>query len=292
LILFIDRILGFARLVTTLEVSRYLLSMEWGFLAAGLFVGIMVGMTGVGGGSLMTPILIFGFAVQPAIAVGTDLLFAAITKAGGIWSYWKHQVIQWKVVFRLAAGSLPATLFTLWLMNELGMHEGAHSDIITKALGIALILTSSALLLKGWIGGLLRARQGHPIVTALYRIRQDDQHRVMFTMLTGIGLGVMVTISSVGAGALGAVILLFLYPNLRAVEIVATDIAHAVPLTLIAGLGHSAVGTVNWELLGYLLAGSLPGIWIGSHLGVRISDKIMRPLLAIILISVGIKCLV
>jgi hypothetical protein len=266
--------------------------MDWGFLVAGLFVGIMIGMTGVGGGSLMTPILIFGFSVQPAIAVGTDLLFAAVTKAGGIWSYSKHQVIKWKVVIRLAAGSIPATLVTLWLMNELGMHEGAHSDIITKALGIALILTSSALLLKGWIGGILRAREGHPVVTALYRVRQDGQHKVLLTALTGAGLGVMVTISSVGAGALGAVILLFLYPKLKAVEIVATDIAHAVPLTFVAGLGHSAVGTVDWGLLTYLLAGSLPGIWIGTHLGMRISDKVMRPLLAVILIAVGIKCLV
>jgi hypothetical protein len=130
------------------------------------------------------------------------------------------------------------------------------------------------------------------VVTALYRVRQDGQHKVLLTALTGAGLGVMVTISSVGAGALGAVILLFLYPKLKAVEIVATDIAHAVPLTFVAGLGHSAVGTVDWGLLTYLLAGSLPGIWIGTHLGMRISDKVMRPLLAVILIAVGIKCLV
>jgi hypothetical protein len=156
---------------------------------------------------------------------------------------------------------------------------------------VALILTSSALLLKGWIGGILRAREGHPVVNALYRVREDDRHKAIFTVLSGAGLGMMVTISSVGAGALGAVILLFLYPRLRGVEIVATDIAHAVPLTLLAGLGHSAVGTVDWGLLLYLIAGSLPGIWIGSHLGVRIPDTVMRPLLAVILIAVGIKCL-
>jgi hypothetical protein len=265
--------------------------MEWGFLVAGLFVGIMVGMTGVGGGSLMTPILIFGFSIQPAVAVGTDLLFAAITKAGGIWSYWRHDVINWLVVKRLAMGSVPATLLTLWGMSVLGMHEGAHSEFITQALGVALILTSSALLLKSWIGGLLRAREGHPVVNALYRVREDERHKAVLTVLSGAGLGVMVTISSVGAGALGAVILLFLYPRLKAVEIVATDIAHAVPLTFLAGLGHSAVGTVDWSLLFYLVAGSLPGIWIGSHLGVRIPDTVMRPLLAVILIAVGLKCL-
>ncbi|MCX4187262.1 sulfite exporter TauE/SafE family protein [Methylophaga sp. OBS4] len=265
--------------------------MEWGFIGAGLFVGIMVGMTGVGGGSLMTPILIFVFSIQPAIAVGTDLLFAAITKTGGIWAYWRHGVVKWPVVMRLAAGSLPATLATLWLISATGMHEGQHNDLITKALGVALILTSSALLLKGWIGRLMRAQEGHPVVNALYRMRQDEQHKAMMTVITGACLGVMVTLSSVGAGALGAVVLLFLYPRMKGVEIVATDIAHAVPLTAIAGLGHSAVGTVDWSLLLYLLIGSLPGIAIGSFLGVKISDQIMRPLLAVILVLVGIKCL-
>lgn len=265
--------------------------MEWGFLAAGLFVGIMVGMTGVGGGSLMTPILIFGFSIQPAVAVGTDLLFAAITKTGGIWAYWRHGVVKWKVVIRLALGSVPATLLTLWWMSATGVHEGGNAELITKALGAALILTSSALLLKSWLGGILRARQGHPVVNALYNLRQDERHKALLTIITGAFLGVMVTLSSVGAGALGAVILLFLYPKLKGVEIVATDIAHAVPLTALAGLGHSAVGTVDWGLLGYLLMGSLPGIAIGSLLGVKISDQVMRPLLAVILVLVGLKCL-
>ena len=266
--------------------------MEWGYTLAGLFVGIMVGMTGVGGGSLMTPILIFGFAVQPAIAVGTDLLFAAITKAGGVWAYWRHGVVNWLVVKRLAMGSVTTTLLTLWALNSTGVGEGQHNDLITTALGVALILTSSALLLKKAIGGLLQARTGHPVVNALYRVRQDEKHKAMATVFTGAFLGVMVTMSSVGAGALGAVILLFLYPKMKGVEIVATDIAHAVPLTAIAGLGHSTVGTVDWSLLSFLVIGSLPGIYIGSHLGVKISDRVMRPLLAILLLLVGIKCLV
>lgn len=265
--------------------------MEWGFLLAGLFVGIMVGMTGIGGGSLMTPILIFGFGIQPVIAVGTDLLFAAVTKAGGVWAYWRHGVVNWPVVAKLAAGSLPATLLTLWFLSS-GISEGNHDALITNALGIALILTSSALLLKGWLGGIMQAQAGHPLVNVLYKLREDQQHKTIATIVTGVVIGVMVTLSSVGAGALGAVALLFLYPRMKGVEIVATDIAHAVPLTLVAGLGHSAVGTVNWELLGWLLVGSLPGIYIGSHLGIRIPDKIMRTVLAVILIAVGVKCLI
>ena len=265
--------------------------MEWGLLIAGLFVGIMIGMTGVGGGSLMTPILIFGFAVQPAIAVGTDLLFAAITKAGGVWAYLKHDTINWTVVKRLGLGSVPATILTLWFLSSLGIDDGKHSDLITTALGVALILTSSALLLKGFIAGILRATAGHPVVNMLLSMREDEQHKTMATILTGAFLGVMVTMSSVGAGALGAVALLFLYPQMKGVQIVATDIAHAVPLTAIAGLGHATVGTVDWSLLSYLVMGSLPGIYIGSRLSVKIPDHIMRTLLAVLLLMVGIKCL-
>lgn len=265
--------------------------MGWEFILAGLFVGTMVGMTGVGGGSLMTPILIFGFAIQPAVAVGTDLLFAAITKSGGILSYWRHGVVNWLVVRRLAMGSVTTTLLTLWVLHVSGANEGQHSDVITAALGIALILTSSALLLKSTIANILQAQAGHPLVSALYKIRQDEQHKAMATVLTGALLGVMVTVSSVGAGALGAVVLLFLYPKMKGVEIVATDIAHAVPLTAIAGIGHSTMGTVDWSLLSYLLLGSLPGIYIGSHLGIKIPDTVMRPLLAILLLVIGVKCL-
>lgn len=266
--------------------------MEYGYTLAGLFVGIMIGMTGVGGGSLMTPILIFGFAVQPVIAVGTDLLFAAITKSGGILAYLRHGAINWMVVKRLAIGSVPASLITLYFLNLTGVSSGEHDKFITSALGVALILTSSALLLRGSITNIMHVRAGHPVVSALYRVRQDESHKAVATIATGAFLGVMVTMSSVGAGALGAAALLFLYPKMKGVEIVATDIAHAVPLTAIAGLGHSAVGTVDWSLLSYLVIGSLPGIYIGSHLGTKISDTIMRPLLAVLLLGVGVKCLI
>lgn len=266
--------------------------MDLSLIFAGLGVGLMIGMTGVGGGSLMTPILIFGFSISPAVAVGTDLLFAAMTKAGGIFSYMRHGVVNWKVVRRLAMGSLPATIITLLVLHY-GQFDGdAQAALITHALGIALILTSSAILFKGVIGDWLQARQSNVAVTALYRLRTDAQYKAVSTIVTGILLGVMVTLSSVGAGALGAAVLLFLYPKMRGVEIVATDIAHAVPLTALAGLGHASVGTVDWHLLSMLVIGSLPGIYIGSHLGVRIPDKLMRPLLAVLLFGVGLKCLI
>lgn len=265
--------------------------MDWGFILAGLGVGIMVGMTGVGGGSLMTPILIFGFSISPMIAVGTDLLFAAVTKAGGVWSYWRHGVVHWQVVRRLALGSLPATMLTLAILHQLEVEGEQLSIIITRALGVALVLTSSAILLKGVVGDWLQTRQDNTAVSALYSLRIEGKQKALATIVTGACLGVMVTLSSVGAGALGAAILLFLYPKMRGVEIVATDIAHAVPLTALAGFGHASVGTVDWHLLGWLVMGSLPGIYIGSHLGVRISDKIMRPLLAVLLFGVGLKCL-
>jgi len=277
--------------LSALLFARHTSSMELGFTFAGFIVGIMVGMTGVGGGSLMTPILIYLFHINPAVAVGTDLLFAALTKAGGVWAYWKKGVVNWQVVKRLAMGSVTTTLLTLWLLHQTGVSEGEHNTLITTALGIALILTSSALLLKSWIGGIMRSKENNVLVSALYRMREDEKHKATATVMMGAALGVMVTLSSVGAGALGAVALLFLYPRMRGVEIVATDIAHAVPLTLIAGLGHSAVGTVNWNILFFLILGSLPGIFIGSKLGVKIPDHIMRPLLAVILFSVGVKCL-
>ncbi len=265
--------------------------MEWGYTLAGLFLGIILGMTSVGGGSITTPVLIFGFSIQPAIAVGTALLYSAITKSGGIWAYWRHGVIHWIVVKRLVIGSVPAAFIVLYFLHKTGMSEGQHSELITVALGIALILTSSALLLQGTITKFLHARTKYLATSELYRVRQDEDGKAVATIAVGVFLGVMVTISSVGAGALGAVILLFLYPQMKGVEIVATTIAYSVPLTAIAGLGYATVGTVDWSLLAFLLIGSLPGIYIGSHLGVKIPDAVMRPLLAVLLFAVGVRCL-
>ena len=236
-----------------------------------------MGLTGVGGGSLMTPLLVLLFGIHPATAVGTDLLHAAITKAGGTYVHAKERRVDWRITGLLAAGSLPAAVATLWGLHEMsgGLKDG--SKIITITLGIALLLTAVALLLHSRLHRLSRTH------------RTDVNHHPAFTVITGVVLGFLVSISSVGAGALGVTALFFLYPRLRAARVVASDLAHAVPLTLVAGLGHWLFGSVDWSLLGSLLVGSLPGIYLGSHLVGRIPDRVLRVLLAIVLVLVGTK---
>ena len=254
--------------------------MDWLYTISGFFVGFIVGVTGVGGGSLMTPLLVLVFGVAPATAVGTDLLYAALTKMGGSWAHSRRGTVDWKVVRLLAAGSVPAALFCLGALHYLALDEKHLKALITSVLSVALLLTALALLLKPWLQKLGSSPEG-----VAYELHAH--HLPGATIFTGAVLGVLVTISSVGAGALGVVVLLFLYPRTPMAKIVGTDIAHAVPLTLVAGLGHAALGTVNFGLLGSLLVGSLPGIWLGSHLGVKIPDRILRPILATMLMLIG-----
>jgi len=256
--------------------------MDWGYTVSGLLVGVLVGLTGVGGGSLMTPLLVYVFGIAPVKAVGTDLLFAAITKSGGVWIHSRLKTIEWRIVGILAAGSVPASLLTTYLLQQIGVHNEQLNTIITTALGFALILTSIALLFKGEFQQLGRRLSGQ-------KLSAWKQWRWAVTIGAGIVLGVLVTLTSVGAGALGAAILFFLYPGLPTVRIVGTDIAHAVPLTAVAGLGHLHMGTVDFVLLGSLLLGSLPGIYLGSRLSHRVPEKVMRPILASMLMLIGVK---
>lgn len=262
--------------------------MELGYIFAGLIVGFVVGLTGVGGGSLMTPLLIFGFGIPPLTAVGTDLLFAALTKAGGIWAHWRHHTIQWRIVGLLALGSIPSTLIALQILKLLQARDLQLEGLINTALGIALVLTALALPMKSW---LQRAAAKSALPGALQPARSLGRERftTVSTIVMGAVLGFLVTLSSIGAGALGAVVLLCLYPGLRTVQIVATDIAHAVPLTAIAGIGHWHFGSVDLMLLGSLLLGSLPGIYLGSHVGVNIPERAVQAALATLLMLVGIK---
>jgi len=254
--------------------------MGWFYTFSGFLVGFVVGMTGVGGGSLMTPLLVLVFGVAPATAVGTDLLYAALTKLGGSWAHSRRGTVDWNVVRLLALGSVPTALFSIWLLKTMALDEKHTKDLITSVLSVALVLTALALLLKPYLQKLGRKPDG-----AVYELHAH--HLPGATIFTGAVLGVLVTISSVGAGALGVVVLLFLYPRAPTAKIVGTDIAHAVPLTLIAGLGHAALGTVDFGLLGSLLIGSLPGIYLGSHLGVKVPDRVLRPVLATMLLLIG-----
>ncbi|ADJ28957.1 sulfite exporter TauE/SafE family protein [Nitrosococcus watsonii] len=263
--------------------------MELGYILAGLVVGFMVGLTGVGGGSLMTPLLIFGFGIPPLAAVGTDLLFAALTKMGGIWAHWRHHTIQWRVVGLLALGSIPSTLIALQILKLFQARGLQLEGIINTALGTALVLTAVALPMKSWLQRMAARRALPKIMQPAYSLRCNPRFTTVSTLVMGGVLGFLVTLSSIGAGALGAVVLLFLYPGLRTVQVVATDITHAVPLTAIAGIGHWYLGSVDMALLGNLLLGSLPGIYVASHIGVNIPERTMQTVLATLLMLVGIK---
>jgi uncharacterized membrane protein YfcA len=245
-------------------------------------VGFLVGLTGVGGGSLMTPLLVFLFGISPVKAVGTDLLFAAVTKAGGVWIHGRRGTVEWRIVALLAAGSAPASLITSHLLQTLIVQKDDINTMITTLLGTALILTSIALLFKTEFQKIGRRLSNG-------RTRGWSRWRGVATVLAGLLLGVLVTLTSVGAGALGAAMLFFLYPRLPVARIVGTDIAHAVPLTAVAGLGHLQMGSVDFVLLGSLLLGSLPGIYLGSHLSTRVPEKVMRPILASMLMLIGVK---
>jgi len=255
--------------------------MDLAQVISGFAVGAIVGMTGVGGGSLMTPLLVLLFGIAPATAVGTDLLYAAITKCGGTLVHARRGTVDWRIVGLLASGSLPAVALTLYLVSHFAPHGlGGAARIITCSLGLALLLTAAALVFRHRLQAWAKSRA----VDAL-----PSQRRALLVVLSGATLGTMVSLSSVGAGALGVTALFFLYPRLTAVRIVGTDLAHAVPLTLFAGLGHWWLGSVDWTLLGTLLAGSLPGIFIGSHLAQRIPERVLRPSLAGMLVLVGAK---
>jgi uncharacterized membrane protein YfcA len=246
---------------------------------AGFMVGIIVGLTGVGGGSLMTPILVLVFGIHPATAVGTDLLHAAITKAGGTYVHARKRRVDWRITGLLACGSLPAAVITLLGIHVISGGTGSPK-LITTILGVALILTAAALAMRSRLRRFSQSRELEVV-----------RHHPGFTIATGAALGILVSLSSVGAGALGITALFFLYPHLTAHRIVASDLAHAVPLTFVAGMGHWLFGGVNLAVLVSLLAGSLPGIYIGSHLVGHIPEHMLRVLLVGMLLLIGTKLL-
>jgi uncharacterized membrane protein YfcA len=252
-----------------------------GLIIAGLVVGFIVGMTGVGGGSLMTPILLW-FGIPPSTAVGTDLLYAAITKSGGVFVHNKKKNINWTITGWLTLGSVPAALLTLWILSNLKTDIDVLNKTIKFSLGWALLFTSIAIVFKK---RLLAFSQKH----AGDKFHSESKTQNFLTVAIGIMLGATVTLTSIGAGALGTVTLFFLYPLLPTPKLVGTEIAHAVPLTLVAGLGHASLGHMDFTVLGYLLAGSLPGIYIGSLLSGKLPDLFLRNAIAMMLFYVGFK---
>ena len=252
------------------------------YSVAGLFVGLLVGLTGVGGGSLMTPLLVILFGFHPATAVGTDLLYAAATKTAGTAVHGWRGTVDWRIVRRLALGSIPATLLTLAALAIAKDRAQNVGGLISVVLGAALVLTG--------IATLFRERIVQALSASFSGI--DGSRIAGWTVALGAVLGVLVSLTSVGAGALGMTALLVLYPRSPVSRLVGSDIAHAVPLTLIAGIGHWSMGEVDVGLLGALLLGSIPGIILASLIASRVSDRVLAPVLAVILTVVGIRLLV
>ena len=248
---------------------------------SGFSVGVLVGLTGVGGGSLMTPLLILLFGVHAATAVGTDLLFAACTKSIGVAVHARTNTIDWRITRLLATGSLPMAALTISILHQLDLHAAALSRVVTPVLAVAILLAALLVLFQKqvlhWAGS--------------YGAGIAPRHLTALTIIAGAALGVLVTLTSVGAGALGVSILALLHPRMRIARIVGSDIAHAVPLTLLAGAGYWFLGAVDWHLLGSLLSGSVPGVIVGSLLANRISASAIRGTLAAILCVVAAKLL-
>ena len=247
------------------------------FMLSGFFVGLLVGQTGVGGGSLMTPILVLFFGIHPATAVGTDLLYASATKSVGTLVHGLNHTVDWRIVRRLASGSVPATVITLLVISHFNIGGPTSGRIISLLLGIVLLLTAVSLIFRSQFLRLMG-----PLFDQV-----TPRQALRLTVITGVILGVLVTLSSVGAGALGVTALLLLYPRVPMAIIVGSDIAHAVPLTLVAGVGHWWWGSVDWLLLTSLLSGSIPGIILGSYLSAHVPDTVLRPILAAVLCFVG-----
>lgn len=246
------------------------------YVVSGALVGVVVGLTGVGGGSLMTPLLVLAFGVPPATAVGTDLLYAAVTKTAGVAAHGSRQRIDWRVVRRLSLGSVPAAALVLAMLARSGQDGHRGGQLMSAALGAALILTALSVIFRGRLAQMRLKRK--PL---------DERTLAWTTVLLGALLGALVSLTSVGAGALGVTALCLLYPKLPVVRIVGADIAHAVPLTLVAGLGHWMVGGVDLRMLASLLVGSIPGVVLASRLAHRMDERILRMALAAILLLVG-----
>ncbi|CDG84537.1 conserved hypothetical protein [Janthinobacterium agaricidamnosum NBRC 102515 = DSM 9628] len=237
-------------------------------------------MTGVGGGSLMTPLLTLLFGVAPSVAVGTDLAFASITKSAGTLTHRLRGTVRWDIVKLLCCGALPAAVAATLALKSFGALTPGIGQVIRYSIAGSVLLTVVALVFKSKMMAWMNA---HP------EKQLQGKQLASATVISGAVLGVLVTVSSIGAGAIGATLLVLLYPSMSSAEVAGTDIAYAVPLTAIAALGHWWLGSIHWALLFSLLIGSLPGITLGSWVARSVPEKFLRVLLAMTLTSVAIK---
>ncbi|CAM3028581.1 sulfite exporter TauE/SafE family protein [Acinetobacter celticus] len=263
------------------------------FIIAGVLVGFCVGITGVGGGSLMTPILISLFRIEPHIAIGTDLLYAAISKFCGSLVHAKKLNIVWPIVIWLAIGSLPASFATHWVLDNYLSQSTSYKAVLTTVLGFMLTLTGLSIMFRGHIEKFFNkfrnANVMDDMTADLEHVNFQAKNKRVYIIIMGIILGVFVTLSSVGAGAFGIMALVLMFPNLPMIRIIGSDVVHAVLLTFVAGMGHMTSGNVDFHLLGWLLCGSIPAIIIGTLISSRLPEKLIRKILGITLFALGIN---
>jgi uncharacterized protein len=249
------------------------------YTISGFGVGLLVGLTGVGGGSLMTPLLILLFGIHPTTAVGTDLLYAAVTKSAGSVVHGFNRTVDWRIVGRLASGSVPMTIVTIACLGYFDVKGDVAKHLIGAVLAVALLITAITLIFRNKIAAYYAPRMS----------TVPPSRIATLTVLTGAVLGVLVSISSVGAGAIGVTALILLYPKVPIRQIIGSDIVHAVPLTLVAGIGHWLLGSVDWQIFTALIFGSIPGILVGSYAAARFPETALRIVLALTLLAVAAK---
>ncbi len=266
------------------------------FILAGVVVGFCVGITGVGGGSLMTPILISLYKIEPHIAIGTDLLYASISKFCGSLVHARKMNIVWPIVIWLAVGSIPASFATHWVLENYLSQSTHYKTVLTMVLGFMLTLTGISIIFRGHIEKFFnkfrKNDQFDDMTSDLERVNLQAKNKRALIIVMGIVLGVFVTLSSVGAGAFGIMALVLMFPNLPMIRIIGSDVVHAVLLTLVAGLGHMSSGNVDFHLLGWLLVGSIPAIVVGTLISSRLPEKVIRKVLGITLFMLGMNFII
>ncbi|EZQ01577.1 sulfite exporter TauE/SafE family protein [Acinetobacter sp. Ver3] len=259
------------------------------YILAGVLVGFCVGVTGVGGGSLMTPILIGLFKIEPHIAIGTDLLYAAISKFCGSFVHAKKLNIVWPIVIWLAIGSIPASLATTWVLDNYLSQSTHYKAILTMVLGFMLTITGISIVFRTQVEKFFKKFSKEVTEQEVELTREKLKQKRLYIALMGIVLGIFVTLSSVGAGAFGIMALIIMFPNLPMIRIIGSDVVHAVLLTLVAGMGHMNSGNVDFNLLMWLLVGSIPAIIVGTLVSSHLPEKIIRKVLGITLFAIGVN---